>query len=150
MAATDSARKSTAVDDPAPRSNAPFGYTARNICTFSNIAEPIRFSDDENGSPIHRLYPAAVLDFAHVPQLVLKASLNNFRSSASDCICWRVNRSADNPHTFVPMQAATPVLPTFATDMDALEAPEVAYLQITKPDEKKRGTKYSIPPSKAF
>lgn len=46
MAATDSARKSTAVDDPAPRSNAPFGYTARNIRTFSNIAYAARDDAD--------------------------------------------------------------------------------------------------------
>ncbi|VZH99420.1 unnamed protein product, partial [Fusarium fujikuroi] len=131
----------------------------------------IRAQDDANtiaapnGSPTQRLYPAAVLDFAHIPQLFLKASLSNFPAFASDCIFWRVTRSADN--TFVPMiyqsgselacfsgvsleQASDPVPPTFASDMGTLEAPEIAYLRITKPDEKKRGTKYSLPPGRAF
>ncbi|KAF5699509.1 hypothetical protein FGLOB1_11322 [Fusarium globosum] len=99
MAATHSARKSTAVDDPAPRSNAPFGYTARNIRTFSNIAL---------GS-----------DLACFPGVSLE-------------------------------QAADLDPPTFATDIDVLEALEIAYLRITKSDEKRRGTKYSIPPGKAF
>ncbi|KLO99688.1 uncharacterized protein LW94_10005 [Fusarium fujikuroi] len=87
MAATDSARQSTAVDCPAPQSNAPFGYTARNIRTFPTIAYApetmqtrlLRLSytertdlilDDDNGSPIQRLYTAAILDFAHAPQSV--------------------------------------------------------------------------------
>ncbi|RBA15883.1 hypothetical protein FPRO05_12104 [Fusarium proliferatum] len=109
MAATDSARKSTAVDDPAPRSNAPFGYTARNICTFSNIAyapetmqtrlRRLSYAENRYDSRMTRTARQSV-DYILPPSsnspTPLKASLSNFRAFTSDCICWRVTRSAHN------------------------------------------------------